>query len=67
MHDCDHNGSRVYARRRLPDGSIHICVQCVRCLQLVRLPEHNNRPYLSLAEVPAGRSVYDWIEQADAK
>lgn len=65
MSDCDHSGRRVYARRTYPNGSIHICVQCLECLDLVKLPEHGNRAFIKPAEVPAGKAIHDWIKPED--
>lgn len=58
---CDHTGSRQYARRKFSNGSWHICVQCLKCHDVVRLPEHNMRPFLRLDEVPRGKLIHDWI------
>lgn len=65
MRDCDHHGHRVYARRIFPNGSAHICVQCIKCLSVVKLPEHNNRPFIRPDEVPPGKTVYAFIEPED--
>lgn len=63
LHDCDHSGFRVYARLKLTDGSVHICVQCLTCLNVIRTPEHKNRPYLRLDEVPPGKLIHDFIKR----
>ena len=65
MRDCDHAGHRVYARRRFANGTVHICVQCLDCLGVVRIPEHNNRPWIRIEEVPPGRKIHDFIEPED--
>lgn len=62
MSDCDHKGSKRYARREFSNGSVHVCVQCIKCYRVVKLPEHNNRPFIRIDEVPAGRSVHEWID-----
>lgn len=61
--DCDHIGARIYARRTFSNGTIHTCVQCLRCLRAIKMPEHNNRPWIRLDEVPAGRAVHVFIEE----
>lgn len=66
MRDCDHQGSRLYVRRVFSNGSFHICVQCMRCLDLVKLPEHNYRAFIKPHEVPPGRAIHDWIKPEDA-
>lgn len=60
--DCDHIGHRVYTRRIFPNGTTHICVQCLRCLRVVKMPEHGNRPFIRRDEVPAGRHVRPFIK-----
>lgn len=61
MADCDHAGNLRYVRRNLPNGSVHICVQCSRCREVVRLPEHNYRPLIKIYEVPAGATIHEYI------
>lgn len=65
--DCDHVSSKVYARRTFSNGSVHHCVQCLRCFCVVKLPEHNNRPWIRLDEVPLGRAVHAFIEEGQAQ
>ena len=67
MRDCDHAGHRVYARRTFANGTTHFCVQCLHCLSVVRLPDHGNRPWIRVEEIPAGRKVHDFIEEADTQ
>lgn len=67
MNACTHEGYRVYARRQFSNGSTHICVQCLHCLSVVKLPEHGERPFLRIDEVPPGRTVHDWIERQEAR
>lgn len=65
MGDCDHVGRRLYVRRTFSNGSTHICVQCMRCLDLVKLAEHNHRPFIKPNEVPPGRAIHDWVSPED--
>lgn len=67
MRDCDHVGHRIYARRVFTNGTVHVCVQCLKCLRVVKLPEHGNRPWLRIDEVPSGRKIHDFIDDGDAK
>ncbi len=60
MPHCCPSASIVYARRFLADGTAHVCAQCAKCGALVRLPEHKNRPYLKLEEVPAQETILPW-------
>ncbi len=66
-NDCDHASSKVYARRTFLNGSVHHCVQCIRCLAVVKLPQHRNRPWIKLEEVPLGRAVHAFIEEGQAQ
>lgn len=34
---------------------------------VVKLPEHNNRPWIRLDEVPLGRAVHAFIEEGQAQ
>ena len=67
MHDCDHVGHRVYARRVFANNTVHFCVQCLKCLQVVKMPEHDNRPFIRAEEIPPGRAIHDFISGDDAK
>lgn len=67
MHHCDHIGRRRYTRRVFANGTVHICVQCMECLSLVKLPEHGNRPFIRLDEVPPGRQIHEWINPDDVQ
>jgi hypothetical protein len=67
MYDCDHTGHRVYARRVFANGTVHICVQCLKCLKVCKLPEHGNRPWLRVDEVPAGYKIHDFVNQEDTQ
>ena len=67
MQDCDHAGHRVYARRLFANKTTHFCVQCLKCLRVVKLPEHGNRPFIRADEVPTGRKIHDFIETKDAQ
>lgn len=67
MRDCDHVGHRIYARRVFSNGTVHVCVQCLKCLRVVKLPEHGSRPWLRIDEVPPGRKIHDFIDDGDAK
>lgn len=67
MHDCDHVGHRVYARRVFANGTVHFCVQCLHCLRAVKLPEHEFRPWIRIDEIPPGRKIHDFIEQEDTQ
>ena len=65
MRDCDHAGHSVYTRRRFANGTVHICVQCLNCLSVIKTAEHNNRPWIRIEEVPPGRKIHDFIEPED--
>ena len=66
MSDCDHKLARQYARRVFSNGSVHFCVQCTKCLDLVKLPEHSYRPFIRPDEIPIGRTIHEWISREGA-
>lgn len=63
MQHCEHQRTR-YTRRVFSNGTTHVCVQCLDCLSVVKLPEHNDRPFIRLDEVPAGAAIHEWIDPA---
>ncbi len=67
MHECAHVGHRVYARRVFQNGTVHFCVQCLKCLRVVKLPEHDHRPWIRIEEVPQGRKIHDFIAPEDTQ
>jgi hypothetical protein len=66
MSICSHDGERRYTRRVFANGTVHICIQCMDCLDVVLIPLHNMRPWIRLDEVPAGQIIYEWIEAEHA-
>lgn len=62
MSICSHSGIRRYARRTFANGTVHICVQCMDCGDVVLMTRHGNRPWIRLDEVPPGEVIHDWIE-----
>jgi len=62
MRDCDHVGHRVYTKRTFSNGTTHYCVQCLRCFAAVKMPEHNNRPFIRRDEIPANKTIFTFIE-----
>jgi len=67
MNDCDHQGKKIYAKRTMPNGAIQYCVQCLSCLDVVKMPEHGNRPYITHLEIPEGRAVHTFIAAGQAQ
>lgn len=65
--ECAHIGHRVYARRVFSNGTVHHCVQCVKCLSVVKMPEHGNRPWIRADEIPQGKAVHPFIETGDTQ
>lgn len=65
--DCGHVGHLVYARRVFANGTNHICVQCLKCLAVVKMPEHGYRPWIRLEEVPEGMAVHAFVDEGQAK
>jgi len=62
VRDCDHVGHRVYTKRVFANGTTHHCVQCLRCLRVVKMPEHDMRPFIRRDEIPAGIMPRPFIE-----
>jgi hypothetical protein len=62
MSICSHDGERRYTRRVFANGTVHICIQCMDCLDVVLSPRHNMRPWIRLDEVPPGRVIHEWID-----
>ena len=58
MQKCDHTGTQVYVRRTNPDGSIQYAIQCLQCLQLVKLPKHSGKLFIKHSEIPSGETIY---------
>lgn len=61
--DCDHAGRTIYTRRTI-NGGEQVCIQCLECRRIVKSPAHGHRPYIKLTEVPAGETIYPFIEAA---
>ena len=59
--DCDHAGQTVYTLRKI-NGGEQVCIQCLECRRIVKSPAHEHRPYIKLAEVPVGETIYPFIE-----
>lgn len=66
MNPCKHLNRR-YTRRVFSNGSTHICVQCLDCLNVVKLPEHGDRPFLRLDEVPFDQKIHEWIDPSQVQ
>lgn len=62
MRDCDHAGETVYTRRTFRNGSVHYCIQCRNCLQVVKSPDHDFRPFIRHDEIPTGTTIHDFDE-----
>jgi len=65
MRDCDHAGHRRYTRRVFANGTVHYCVQCIKCLRVVKLDEHQNRPFIRFNEIPLGKTIFQFIDAGD--
>jgi hypothetical protein len=66
MSICSHDGERRYTRRVFANGTVHICIQCMDCLDVVLSPLHAMRPWIRLDEVPAGQVIHEWIDSEHA-
>lgn len=59
---CSHEGSLRYARRLFTDGTTHYCVQCTRCLEVVKTQRHELRLFIKHEDIPLGAVIFDWID-----
>ena len=62
MQHCDHDGALRYARRRFKDGTVHLCVQCTRCLDVIKTERHGGKLFLKPHDIPPGALIFDWID-----
>jgi len=65
MSDCDHKGFLRYARRTFKNGTVHYCVQCKNCGQVVKINRHNYRPFIKHSEIPTGYQIHEFIDTTD--
>lgn len=56
---CDHIGHRVFAQRVFQNLTVHLCVQCLNCGQLVR---HNNKIWLKPDDLPPNAVIRPFDE-----
>lgn len=60
---CELTGNQNrYTRRTFSNGAIHYCIQDMNTLDLVKSPRHEYRPFIRHDEVPAGETIYEWID-----
>ncbi len=62
MTQCDHNGHLRYVRRIFKNGTQHFGVQCSKCLDMVKTKRHDNKLFISLAEIPAHSTIHEYID-----
>lgn len=60
--NCNHSNTLRYARRVFCNGSVHYCVQCTRCLDVVKTKRHENKLFIKHEEIPPGAMIFDWID-----
>lgn len=54
MMNCDHYKSKVYAKKTFANGTVHYCIQCIKCLNLVTL-EGQKGQWIKLEDIPENR------------
>jgi hypothetical protein len=62
MQQCDHKGHLRYVRRIFKNGTQHFGVQCSKCLDMVKTTRHNNKLFITLAEIPAHSTIHEYID-----
>lgn len=60
MHDCKHDGKLRFARRNFENGTVHYCVQCLQCGEVVKHKRFDYRPFIRHEEIPTGFMVHDF-------
>ena len=58
---CQHSRWQ-YSRRTLLDGTVHLGAQCMDCLSIIKLPEHDYRLWLKPSDIPAGATIHPFVE-----
>ena len=62
MQQCNHDGVLVYVRRTNTDNSIQYAIQCLDCLQLVKLKKHDGKLFIKHSEIPHGETIYAEVQ-----
>lgn len=62
MNQCNHKGYLRYVRRVFKNGTIHFGVQCSNCLDMVKTERHQNKLFISLAEIPPSSTIHEYID-----
>ena len=62
---CCHTDKLRYARRKFSNGSIHYCVQCGYCGEVVKIKRHNYRPFIRHDEIPTGYQIHEFKDTTD--
>ncbi len=62
MKQCNHNGGMRYARRTLINGTVHYCIQCRTCGEVIKHKRHNYRPLIKHHEIPTGYQIHEFKE-----
>jgi hypothetical protein len=63
---CNHDHSLRYARRVFSNGTVHYCVQCTRCLDVVKTARHGYRLFIRHDEIPSSAVIFEWIDPSCA-
>ena len=61
MAQCDHVNAKRYARRVFENGTIHYCVQCLKCLRVIKTEKHAGKLFIKHNEIPTNKKIHEFI------
>ena len=62
---CNHIGGMRYARRTFSNGTVHYCIQCKICGEVVKHKRHDYRPFIKHTEIPTGYQIHEFKDTSD--
>ena len=62
MKNCDHKSGMRYARRTFNNNTVHYCIQCKICGEVVKHKRHNHRPFIKHHEIPTGYQIHEFMD-----
>lgn len=65
MQKCNHKDFLRYARREFSNGTVHYCVQCKNCGEVVKIKRHNYKLFIKHSEIPTGYQIHEFKNTTD--
>ncbi len=59
------NDNLRYARRKLPNGATHYCIQNTETGEIIKHPLHGMRPFIRHDEIPTGVTIHEFVEVSE--